>query len=293
MAIMATAAAYMAEDELLAVRRVSNTAELEQAQQLVLGSEAWGLAVLARDQKANKTDHLNEDWNRLGAPVEVEQGSLATSIEDQQGRFNLNNLQAGRDAVWYPAFVRLLTVLGLEEGLADAVIDWIDGDQNISGASGAEDSDYLLRDPPYRSANRLIGEVSELRLIAGFDEERVAKLAPYVTALPAGDVRINVNTCAAPLLRVLGKVPLGEEAAESLAESRGDTGYQSDKDVLARPELAGQGDVAAKLIAVSSSYFIIASRARFDRVRLVMESLVTRSAEAGSARVLERRRGLL
>ncbi len=36
--------------------------------------------------------------------------------------------------MWYPAFVRLLRVVGLEDGLADAVVDWIDADQVVQGA---------------------------------------------------------------------------------------------------------------------------------------------------------------
>lgn len=292
LALMATLAVYMIEDEYMALRRTGNMYEAEQARQMAMGSERWAVKVLERDRRETETDHLNESWNRLGSLVTVEEGTLTTVIEDQQGRFNLNNLQAGKDTVWYPAFVRLLQLLELEEGLANAVIDWIDADHDTSGSSGAEDNDYLAREPPYRSANRIFNETSELLWVAGFDQERLAKLAPFVTALPAGNVPINVNTCAVVLLRILGKDILSEAAAESLVAGRGEEGYQSVDDFLTMPELAAQGDVASKLVGLSSNYFTVSSQARYGRITLTLESLVHRTKESGKTRVLQRRRGV-
>ena len=47
---------------------------------------------------------------------------------------------------------------------------------NVNGHFGAEDPEYLLEDPPYRSANRSMGSIGELLWIAGFDEEILARL---------------------------------------------------------------------------------------------------------------------
>ena len=68
-------------------------------------------------------------------------------------------------------------------------------------------------------------------------------------------MRINVNTATPAVLRILTPDILDEGRAASLAAGRGEEGYASEDDVLARPELAGQWEAAADMIAVRSEYF--------------------------------------
>ena len=76
------------------------------------------------------------------------------------------------------------------EGLVAAVRGWIDTE--------VEDDWYLLQDPPYRPANRLLVSAGELRMVRGVDEAAYRALAPHVTALPATGTALNVM--AAPAL---------------------------------------------------------------------------------------------
>lgn len=292
LAVMSTVAAYAVEREFLGIRRASNIYELEQARQMSLGSELWATRVLEKDAQTNKTDSAADAWAHLGSSVTVEEGKLATTVEDDQGLFNLNNLAAGRDQVWYPAFRRLLGALDIDENLADAVVDWIDQNNNVTGIGGAEDNTYLAKTPPYRAANRPFTEVSELQWVQGFNTKAIAALAPYLTALPVADVRINVNTCPALLLSVLTNPPLSSDAVKALVDGRGDKGYASVAAFLARPELAGKGATAAKMISVSSAYFTITSAAKYDRVNYVLQTLVERQAAGAGILVLARRRGV-
>ncbi len=289
LALLTTLAAYMTEDELLALRRLSNLYEAEQSYQMATGSEKWALVLLARDLETSETDHLNEDWGKLGVPVTVEQGTLATVIEDAQGRFNLNNLSA-RDEVWYPAFRRLLRLLELDENLADAVVDWIDTDQDATGGNGAEDLTYLNEDPSYRAANQMFTETGELLWVAGFDIDTVARLAPYVTAIPQAGTPINVNTCTAVVMRILTEDILSEGAVEALIAGRGEDGFESSQAFLETPELEGQGGKIGQLIATASSYFLVNNRAQFGRITLNIQSLIQREREGAQVRVLQRRR---
>ena len=296
LAMMTVLIAWLSDDMLLSIRRTENIRDAEQACQMAIGSEQWGVAILNRDGAETQSDHLNETWHSLGAGVSVEQGGLETVIQDQQGLFNLNNLlpeaaegtadQPVSASVWLPAFKRLLLALELDEGLANAVMDWLDADANVRGSEGAEDSDYLGQEPPYRAANRMLTDVSELLWIKGFTPEVFAKLAPYVTALPATGVAINVNTAPRPVLRILGKTVLSASDADKLLAGQVlDSGYTVDR-FLQHDMMAGEQETAAALIDDKSSFFLIRSTATYGRARLVLRSLVRR--KANKADVIQR-----
>jgi general secretion pathway protein K len=291
--LLTVLAVYMVEADHLAIRRVENQRMVEQAAQLSMGSEQWARRVLQRDAADSKTDHLNEDWNKLGSSVKIDNADLRTVIHDHQGRFNLNNLTT-RDEVWYPAFKRLLRLLELNEGIAEAVVDWIDADQNRTHADGAEDLEYQLLDPPYRTANRPMIDVGELVYIQGLGPQQLNRLLPYVTVIPDNKVtRINVNTCPPLLLQILG-AEMTSADAESLATGRGETGFESIQTFLQRPELAGEANVTAEpLSTLQSDYFQIASQTRVGRLRFAMNSMIKRNSQQGSVEVIRRGRSYL
>ncbi|NOZ10617.1 MAG: type II secretion system minor pseudopilin GspK [Gammaproteobacteria bacterium] len=293
--LLVTLSAYLVGDEHLAMRRFGNIRDTQQAFQLLLSSEGWGRKILQRDLRESKTDHLLESWNKLGSPVKVEGAQLLTVAVDQQGRFNLNNLQDGKTSVWYGVFVRLLQVLELDASLADAVVDWIDADQTTTGVSGAEDNEYLDKTPAYRSANTLLSDQSELLRIEGFDRKTVKILAPHISTLPSRNVLININTCSLEVLRAVGKITLDEATAETLIEGRGQEGYGSVDIFLQQQGMAGHGDVAKKLVTVASNYFMVVSRASFGRANMTLKSLFIRGGEGGTAEVslLQRLRATL
>ena len=112
---------------------------------------------------------------------------LEASLEDLQGRFNLNNLvqpDGTPDPVMVTAFTQLLALVGLEPKWTGYIVDWIDWTARPSIPDGAEDSVYMGQTLPYRTANRYITSASELLALPGFGRDRYLKLAPYVTALP-------------------------------------------------------------------------------------------------------------
>ena len=285
--LMTVTVAWLSEEVLLSLRRTENIRDSGQAWQMVTGSEAWAVSVLGLDARQSKTDHAAEAWNNLGQGVHIEHGKLSTSIEDVQGRFNLNNLidesiivapSADKEPptrVWTEAFKRLLISLDLNPRLSDAVLDWLDADQNVRGSSGAEDADYLNLDPPYRAANRSFSDVSELSQVKGFDKEILVKLSPFLSALPYTGVRININTAPAALLRILGKNLLTVDESKTLISDRPLEGYTV-ASFLQHDMMAGEHDTAEFLIDDKSSYFLISSRVEFGRARKKIHSLVER-----------------
>lgn len=290
--LITTLSVYLVEEEHLAIRRISNQRDAEQGFQMTTGAEQWALKILERDGKENKVDHLQEPWNILLPEVNVEEGTLRSEVQDLQGLFNINNLVSGRDEIWYPLFTRLLSVLELNEAVADALVDWIDANQDITGSNGAEDADYLGLDIPYRTADRMIADIGELIWVKGFDEKTLATLSPFITALPDKDIKINVNTCHPLLLRVLTKEIMPDAAAESLIEGRGEEGYQDIEAFLTRTELAAESDNVEPLITINSKYFQVRSEAKFGRLTTVVLSTVRRKTNGDKVTVLRRRRGL-
>jgi len=131
-------------------------------------------------------------------PVD-EIGTIEGQLVDMQGRFNLNNLinptdrTVDKDA--QKQLERILARLDIETTWAAMIADWIDEDTQPGFPEGAEDSVYSSQSPPHLTANMPITRVSELLVMPGFGVERYRKLAPYVSALPAGT---SINLCTAP-----------------------------------------------------------------------------------------------
>jgi len=291
--LMTTLVVYLVEDEYLAIRRVSNQQEAEQGFHVAVYAEQWARKVLEADARDNATDHPGEAWD-AGVPVlrKEDTAALAAEVDDLQGRFNLNNLANGRDETWYPAFKRLLTVLDLDPGLADAVVDWVDPDINVGGHYGAEDAEYQLMDPSYRAANRPMVDAGELAWVRGITPAALRALRPHVTALPGTDVRINVNTATPSVLRILTPDILDEGRAAALIAGRGEEGYADIDAFLARTELAGQWQAAENMVAVRSEYFAVHSRVDNGRYATVLHSVIERPEDTRRASVIQRRRGV-
>lgn len=286
--LMTVTVAWLSEEVLLSLRRTENIRDTGQAWQALLGSESWALSILARDGRETESDHPAESWNNLGQGVQIEHGGLLTVIEDMQGRFNLNNLIDETDVnspaagdnptprIWTESFKRLLISLEINPDLTDSVLDWIDSDEDVRGAFGAEDADYLGLETPYRAANYAFSDISELLYVKGFDRNIVESLAPYISALPATGVPININTAPAGLLRILNNKLLSVAESERLISERPQDGYTVES-FLQHDMMAGQQDVVAPLIDNKSSYFLVRSDTEFGRTRMKIYSLVERT----------------
>jgi general secretion pathway protein K len=171
---------------------------------LVRSGTDWARAILAEDARMSAIDHLGESWTQKIPLIPIDEGELGGFLEDQQGRWNLNNLvRSGKqDPIQFEIMQRLLESLGLPVELAFALQDWMDGDSEQSAAGGAEDDYYLSLPTPYRAANAILSHVDELRLVRGFSPDVIEKLRPFVTALPESSA-INVNTAPREVLASL------------------------------------------------------------------------------------------
>jgi len=294
-ALATVAAVGMAARQQLDVRRTGNLLHSEQAYTYLLGAESWARVVLQRDLRDSQIDTLAEDWaTQLPASI-VEGGSVIGRIRDAQALFNLNSLVVGGqpDNPAIERYKHLLEVLDLPVELADALVDWMDADVNVRFPDGAEDQTYLLLQPPYRTANQPLADISELRLIRGYEPEVIAALRPYVVALP-GPTPINVNTASATVLRSLAP-QLSETDGANLVSARASEPEQAFNDVgafLALPELANkQPPVDAAAVTVNSEWFVFEGEANVGQALTRLSSLLHRTAQG--MQVIQRRRAFV
>jgi len=299
--IVTVAAVAMATRQHIDVRRTGNLIHGEQAYDYALAAESWARVILRRDLQDNDYDSLAEDWATALPPLAVEGGQVDGAVEDLQGRFNLNNLVEAGSAVpgegrvgtieedpILTYYKRLLDLLGLEQALADALLDWVDADGNARYPNGAEDEFYLLLERPYRTANRLLVSVSELRLVKGYDPQVMELLLPHVTVLP-DETSINVNTASPLVLQALNP-ELSETDVSALIVDRGENGYENINDFLSHNSLAGlELDVD---VDVTSDFFMVLTDVVIGSSRVQLESLLERKQDgsAASTRIVSRTR---
>lgn len=291
-AIAMVVTAGMVARQQLSIQSSSQQLSARQAWHYALGGELLAKAILTRDLKQPGTnprqpiDHLQEAWARRLPPFEIDQGSVSVQIEDLSGRFNLNSLlrNGQPDAVALQRFRRLLLRLDINPAVADRLLDWLDENQQSTSASGAEDNEYLLLQPPYRTANRPLQDVSELRLLLDLDAAQFQRLQPHVSALPA-EAALNVNTASAMVLSTLAD-NLTPEAAQALVLARGAEGFRSLAAFTAQPALAGMGELGDNL-TLGSAYFLARSEVQVGERRRILTSLLRREPD-GRVLVLQR-----
>lgn len=292
--------------------RVENRLLDLQARQYLLAAEELAQLALSQDATMTAGDHLLEDWAQPLPPLATDEGQVWVQLEDAQGRFNLNNLalrREGLEELGLPIaqrftlaqrlFIRLLQSfpdLPLSEAeavaLTEALIDWLDEDDRPLGFGGAESLYYVNETPAYRPANRLLLNVSELRLVRHMQPALYQRLLPLVVALPE-TTPLNLNTALPALLSALE--PEEASANKGLAgQLRGrqlSDPFTTHEDAALEPALeplfAEQGSAAA--YAVGSNYFLLHARVYHAGAERRLHSVLRRD-ETGT-HVLGRRFG--
>lgn len=237
-----------------------------EAQSLAMGAEVFARQILWRDWESDNSDNSfvddpQETWAANSVALPVDAGSIEAQINDLQGRLNLNDLvnrQGEPNPLQVDRVQRLLEVLDVRSVTVEALIDWIDTNDDTSGPGGAEDGDYLMYDPPYRAADRPMAQISELRLIDGIDRDDYRRLRPHVTALPLTGQALNVNMLSVPVIMSLHE-DISEAAAESVFAAREEARYEEVGAFIEREEFAGMG-LDAEGLGVRSFFFEAASR---------------------------------
>ena len=277
-AIAAVIASDILDRGLWSSRQSLVNSRLNQARQLVLGLEDWGIKILNRDyQQSAPTyrDGLADLWSQPLPATEIPGGLISGQLLEQSGRFNINSLvdiNGQVDPLARQRFLRLLDILDLDQALAEQLIDWLDPD-GIASPLGGEDAAYSGQVPVRLPANMPMSHVSELRQLPALDPAAFARLAGHVYAAPASGGGININTAGEEVLMALAD-DLDREAARQIVRNRGD-GFSRLEDFLDLPVFENKLIDAAGL-TVQSQDFLMVARLQMDDLDMRYESLLRR-----------------
>jgi general secretion pathway protein K len=169
-------------------------------------------AILARDVLlTGDVDSEHDIWAQPLPPLPVGDGTVMLRVRDEARALDVNVLAKEHVGDIDPArrvFQGLFRVLGLEARLLSKLIDWLDRNQEPErNPVGAEQPFYLGLTPPVAVRNGPIVALDELLAVDGMTPEILARLAPFITAIPDPErdatVRVNVNTAPTQVLRAL------------------------------------------------------------------------------------------
>ena len=200
--------------------------------------------------------------------------------------------------LWFQIFQRLFASHELNPELVDAIIDWVDADQDPIGTTGAEDLFYTGLELPYRSANRLMVSTAELESVKDFNSAGLEKILPFLSTLPITQrgnfTRVNVNTAPAQILSLFAADPvLDPDNLIPLIERREAkpfptvAEFESEFDTLVAGGLA---EGAREMLTTTSDYYAGRSCAQSGRVKFSMSSLLKKQNKAENVKVLQRER---
>jgi general secretion pathway protein K len=319
-ALVAALSVKFASQYQLGLARAESRWHGAQARAFLEGTEEVAKLMFSVADNDPNLDFLGEDW---GAQVPIEDDGVTgvAQLVDATAQLNLNDLitplvtdkpmgDAGRYSEPQRRFIRLLqTFPDLQlnqneaEYLLEAVLDWMDADDNESGMGGAESNYYQGLKNGYLPANAPFKSVDELRLVRGFNDlpYLVLRLQAFVTVLPGDKVGINVNTIEpiSPfgeginnLLQTLNDAnslePLSPTEAEQFITDRPETGF---------PEAGAISESWNKLFSgrnlvvdglnVKTDYFWLNATVQLVDQRRSMRSLMQRG-EGNSLKVIQR-----
>lgn len=300
LALLTLAGVTLAEKVVTTVRQDSYRWRVIQAQWLARAGVMQAMQILQIDASTQDSlppyDALNEPWAFQPAAFQkvpcgngyFEVGyldnavpgdrNLVYGIYDENRKPNLNKLPGDL----------LARLPGMTPDKVDALLDWIDSDE-LPRKAGAESEYYQSLKQPYSCKNDVLTYLDEIRLIRGFQEQDVQRLAPLVTLF--GDGTVNINTATKTSLHLLG-LPK-ETAAKIIALRNGPDGIPfTDDDIVFRnptqilpmlqkritisqeDQIVIKGLISAGFLGVHSSYFRIESTGVIPGKEMIRKTII-------------------
>ena len=290
-AVMSVVAATALERVALATRMTGHGGALDQARAYAdAGTQIARMRI--GDLVASNPARITLAGGWMGTPQSIPvPGGIATArVTDGGNCFNLNSVVTGESEaslkvrpIGVSQFQALLQALGVDarqaQGAAAALADWIDSD-SVAQPGGAEDETYAQGPRPYRAANRLMVDASELRAVNGITPAIYDLARPWVCALPVTDLSpININTLLptqAPLFAMLLPGQLSVAQARQLLAQRPPDGYGSTVQFWAMPSLSGLSPMTevTEQVKLTTGFFEVDVSVNVGETQLVERALI-------------------
>jgi len=265
--LVALFASFMAEfafSTLVETRLTETFRDGTRAYYLARGGVMAGRAILQDD--ANNYDALTEFWAQGINSYPVAEGDVSIFIDDLGGKIDVNRLVTPEGNVNVVIKDRLLRLFEMMEGdgdpssLVDALVDWLDGDDDpLPG--GGEDPYYMGLAKPYHCKNAALDTLDELNLVKGFSEDLLRQSKGFLTV--HGGEKINVNTASAEVLASLAD-EMTVEDARYLCEIRAEKPFREVVEIRDLPGFDSLYWAVASHLTVTSPNYRIVSKARVN-----------------------------
>ena len=282
-AIVTSIVAGLLWQQQLWLRQYDFQRDQAQAHSLARSGISWARLILFEDARTNAIDHFGEQWAIRLPLTPLENGEIGGTIADQQGLFNVNALVKGGTVQpdMLARYARLLALIGLPSELGPALADWLDANGETTPGGGVEDAHYVALIPARVAANRPLATIDELALVAGYTQEALARLRPFVTALPAAaSSAVNINTAPPEVLAAtIDNLTLDD--ANKLVAARASRAFASTAEFRARLAAIASGiPVNESAVRVTSDAFVVRVDVRQGEVRTIAYALLIREPNA-------------
>lgn len=228
------------------IQRTTTLSEQTQAYHYALGAEELARQVIAEDIMTTPgVIYPAQQWSQLREGLPVSNCKISITIEDLQGRFNLNTLLAPNTAA-IKSFQRLLASLDIKAN-STSIISAL-SQLSIGSAS---------------TNGTLVDDVSALKIGGALQGDEYERLLPYVAVLPDNDNALNLNTASALLIKAY--LP-NENTYNRIMDLRTKQGFLSPKDIPTIPGMEG--------LTVKSDYFGVTSKVLFNGQKLKLYSVI-------------------
>lgn len=243
------------------------------------GVEALVMTVLNRDVEATNLDHLGEGWASARRDVPQDRGAASFTIEDLQGRFNVNWLANPENQSARQAFAALARRIGMPPQIERDIVGLV-SPEGLQLPAGA---DLRLGGGPLKV-------LDQLKHVPGMTAQHYARFTPYLAALP-GDTQLNVNTVSEPVLAayMTGASTAGVDA---LIRSRRGRPFLSVEDFSSRAiatiGVEAMADIYRAGFYVKSRWFLAEMRVELGATSATRHTVMKRSAPVGHVDVVYR-----
>jgi general secretion pathway protein K len=257
-----------AHDVYISTALLSNWSNAQKASLIARSGQIIGASYIRAMDTQKYTDRT--DINLTDVKEFGEEGLLIVNIQDENSKFNINNIiyQNGltnTDAL--SSLKKLFEYLNIDSILADAIADYID-----------PDSEPRLFNSEKNVKNSYLWSIEELQLVQGMTKNTFETIKPYITVLMA-DTKININTAPMPVLISLHP-DISESLAQRIIDYREITPFEDPAYIQRVPGMESIGPLLiGKTITVKSSYFRVTSIATVSEITRTVESVLDISSK--------------